>query len=339
MSPDSSGFGFQFQNFSTGTSGATNYYWDFGDGGTSTQENPFHTYTTSGWFTACLTISDSLASCTSIICDSINVGGSALCSPDFMWTSDTTNGVQFYQFNNNLPGMLFSWQFGDGDSSSLADPYHQYDSIGVYYACLTVFQLDSSGYIICTGTWCDSVYAGMNAMCAPQINASPDSSSWGNGNVNFSIYSSCSNIGNVTWDFGDGSTGTGMNPSHQYSATGWYWVCVDVEIDGIIYTECDSVFALRMVGIDEAAGFNIQELYPNPANDFMNITFSMNKSARVGMVLYDLTGRKVKMISEDEKISGQHREEIDLRSISMGMYILQVTVDKYVTSKRIIIYR
>jgi len=336
MYPDSAGTGFQFQNISTGTTGATNYYWDFGDNNSSTQENPFHTYSTTGWFMVCLTISDSAANCTSTVCDSINVGGSVFCDAYFNWNGDTTNGVQFYQFNNNLPNV---WTFVDGDSSSLADPYHAYAAAGVYNACLTVWQLDSLGSIICSSSYCDSVYTGLNAGCGPQINASPDSNSWGNGNMNFSVYSACGNINSVTWDFGDGTTGTGMNPSHQYSSTGWYHVCVDVEINGTIYTECDSIFAFRLVGVEEMTSLIISGLYPNPASTYINISYALNKSAQVSVSLFDLAGRKVKMISDGRKNSGLHIEVVDLQDISMGSYLLQLSTDGSVTTRRIIVNR
>jgi len=339
MYPDSTGLGFQFQNISAGTTGTTNYYWTFGDGGSSTLENPFHAYTTAGWFNVCLTITDSIASCTSTVCDTLNVGGTGLCNPYFVWNGDTTNGVQFYQFNNNLPGLYFEWDFGDGDSSALSDPYHQYAAAGVYYACLTVFQLDTNGFVLCTGSYCDSIYAGANAACAPQINAMPDSNSWGNGNVSFSVYSACGNIGNVTWDFGDGTTGTGMNSTHQYLSTGWYWVCVDVEINGIIYTTCDSVFALRLMGISEAADLIISGLYPNPASEYITVSYALSKPSQVSISLYDIAGRKVKEISEGRKNSGLHEEVIDLDGISMGMYLLQVSTGGSITNLRLIINR
>jgi PKD repeat protein len=338
MYPDSSGTGFQFQNLSTGTTNSTNYYWNFGDGNSSTLENPFHTYSTNGWYIVCLTITDSIASCTSTICDSINVGGSFLCNPYFTWNGDSTNGVQFYQFNNNLPNVFYSWNFGDGDTSGLADPFHQYAAAGVYYVCLTITQLDSNGFVLCTGNYCDSVYTGSNS-CAPYFYASPDSNSWGNGNMNFNVQSPCGVMGPITWDFGDGTTGTGSNPSHQYALTGWYWVCVDVEINGIIYHSCDSVFSFRLVGINEVADLSISGLYPNPASSYINISYALDKPSQVAITIYDLAGRKVKTISEGKKDSGLHLEVAGLEDISMGTYMLQISTDATITTRRIIVNR
>lgn len=45
------------------------YYWDFGDGSSSTIAFPSHTYATNGTYNVCLTVSD--GSCTSVFCDSV----------------------------------------------------------------------------------------------------------------------------------------------------------------------------------------------------------------------------------------------------------------------------
>ena len=60
-------------NNSTGTTSATNYSWSFGDGSTSNAQYPTHQYSTFGLYNLCLTISDSVAGCSSTYCDSIGL--------------------------------------------------------------------------------------------------------------------------------------------------------------------------------------------------------------------------------------------------------------------------
>ena len=52
--------------FSDASTGATSWFWDFGDGNTSTQQNPVHTYTTTGNYTITLTINNGACSSTNI---------------------------------------------------------------------------------------------------------------------------------------------------------------------------------------------------------------------------------------------------------------------------------
>lgn len=60
-------------NNSTGTTSNTNYYWTFGDGNGSNQQNPTHQYSNFGLHQICLTLYDSLNSCYSTFCDSVGV--------------------------------------------------------------------------------------------------------------------------------------------------------------------------------------------------------------------------------------------------------------------------
>jgi PKD repeat protein len=75
MYTDSISNGVNVVNSSTGSN--LTYFWDFGDGNTSTQAYPNYTYSTAGPFELCLTVSsDSL--CASTYCDSIGAGGVVL---------------------------------------------------------------------------------------------------------------------------------------------------------------------------------------------------------------------------------------------------------------------
>jgi PKD repeat protein len=60
-------------NSSTGTTTTTNYFWNFGDGTTSTAQYPTHQYGSFGLYNLCLTISDSISGCSSTYCDSIGL--------------------------------------------------------------------------------------------------------------------------------------------------------------------------------------------------------------------------------------------------------------------------
>ena len=62
--------------FSDSSIGATSWFWDFGDGDTSSQQNPYHTYTSEGWYFICLYVTD--GNCSDSICDSIYVLGNSI---------------------------------------------------------------------------------------------------------------------------------------------------------------------------------------------------------------------------------------------------------------------
>jgi len=133
----------QFTDLSTG--GATTWSWGFGDGVASTLRNPAHTYQTAGSFTVSLTASNSGGQGTRTRTDYIVVSTPA--SPpiaDFTANPLSGNAPLAVQFTDRSTGATsWSWDFGDGASSSLRSPSHTYQSAGSYWVSLKV--MNSAG--------------------------------------------------------------------------------------------------------------------------------------------------------------------------------------------------
>jgi len=91
---DSSGTVVHFTNTSTNTTIHTTYFWEFGDGNTSTDENPDHVYLHSGHYTACLFIQDTTTGCSSHFCHIIHVHHSGE-----MHHSDDQMAPQYFERN------------------------------------------------------------------------------------------------------------------------------------------------------------------------------------------------------------------------------------------------
>jgi PKD repeat protein len=136
------------------TDSSTNYpnawSWDFGDGSTSTLQNPMHIYTTTGLKS--VTLHAYLAANTSITntstkTDYINViaGGSGP-GADFSATPLTTtigSTVTFSDLSTGSP-TAWSWNFGDFSASTLQNPTHAYSALGLYTVNLTVSNLNGT---------------------------------------------------------------------------------------------------------------------------------------------------------------------------------------------------
>jgi PKD repeat protein len=120
------------------------YTWSFGDGITSTAANPSHTYSSAGSYSASLSVSDEVNTTTS---SSIAITVSALANqpPIASASANPTSGsapltVNFSSAGSSDPEgqpLTYNWAFGDGTSSTAANPSHVY-SAGSYVATLTV---------------------------------------------------------------------------------------------------------------------------------------------------------------------------------------------------------
>lgn len=116
---------------------ADEYLWEFGDGTTSTEENPSHTYTDAELYTVTLTASNAYYSAQAT--EQISVIDPY--PPTATFTIQNVGnfvpmGIQFENLSSN--GTSFDWSFGDGFYSSEVEPYHVYYGSGSFTVVLTV---------------------------------------------------------------------------------------------------------------------------------------------------------------------------------------------------------
>ncbi len=121
----------------------TSWSWNFGDGGTSTSQNPSHTYTALGTYTVSLTSTNSAGSDTETKTNFIVV----IAPPEAAFTVSQMNisagqSIQFTDQSKNNP-TSWSWNFGDGVTSTLKSPSHIYSVAGTY--TVTLIATNSAG--------------------------------------------------------------------------------------------------------------------------------------------------------------------------------------------------
>jgi hypothetical protein len=129
-----------------------------------------------------------------------------------------------------------------------------------------------------------------------------------------------------TWNFGDGNTGTGANPTHAYSANGTYTVtfiqenaCGADTVSSIVTVNC-------IVGTTLPQGAGIQ-LYPNPSNGLTALEFNLPAATPALIELTDVNG-KVIMHQSTQLSAGLSKVELDLSKFSTGMYLVRVVADE-----------
>jgi PKD repeat protein len=133
-----------FTGSATGGTAPYSYSWNFGDGSSSTAQNPSHTYSSAGTYTATLTVTDS-ASPANTATSSVTVTVSAVGNPLVATASATPTSGQIPvnvaftgTATGGTPPYSYSWNFGDGSSSTAQNPSHSYGTAGTYTATLTV---------------------------------------------------------------------------------------------------------------------------------------------------------------------------------------------------------
>ncbi|MEY3442512.1 MAG: hypothetical protein RLZZ519_793 [Bacteroidota bacterium] len=118
--------------FSDSSMYASSWHWDFGDGTTDSTQNPTHVYTADGNYTICLITENACGSDT--VCTSVTI----CLTPLNAVFSFTTTQFDVTFTDNSAGAGTYSWDFGDGGTSTNASPTHTYATNGTYVACLTI---------------------------------------------------------------------------------------------------------------------------------------------------------------------------------------------------------
>ncbi len=221
-------------NFTDNSGGNINsWLWNFGDSTTSTLQNPVHTFSNSGNFNVCLTVSDldsnGIVICTDTYCENTGVG---ICSASFYAYADSVNNtLDFYDYSSGTVN-AWLWDFGDGTTSTLQNPTHHYANGGYFNVCLTISHM-VNGSAICTDTYCQNT--AVNVPTTPDYYCDADFyfSESNPGTFAFNDYSFANQDGidvitGWTWNFGDGTTSNMQYPTHTYLLPGVYSVTLTI---------------------------------------------------------------------------------------------------------------
>ncbi len=148
--------------FNNTSLGGHDFLWDFGDGSTSTQENPVHLYPTTGTYTIKLTAYDT-TTCNKVHDTTFTITVNPKPTAAFTYTPVTPEVNKPTIFNNqSTGGVRYKWIFGDGEErtkTSMDTTMHQYNATGTYDVLLVTFnQFD------CTDTARNTVRALINPL-------------------------------------------------------------------------------------------------------------------------------------------------------------------------------
>ena len=226
-------------NFTNNSSGPASYLWDFGDG-TPASPNPSHTYTTSGNFNVTLIGTNSFGCQDTLVkINYIKIQPATVSLPGL----PVKNCVPFtYTFSSviNSPDAVVSylWDFGDGNSSTAANPSHTFAIVGNYKISLKI--TTASGCVATT-----SVINGVSAGNKPTANFSGSPLvACASTPIKFTDLSS-GNVNEWLWNFGDKATSNAKNPSHSYLDTGYFTISLTVRSSGCP----DSISFLKYIHI------------------------------------------------------------------------------------------
>jgi len=327
----------QFTNLSEGP--IEQYDWDFGDGGTSTNENPFHTYHQPGTYTVKLRVAGD-AGPDSLIQESMITVEAPPVMADFSGSPVTGRAPLSVQFSDLSTGDIVSWlwDFGDDETSTEQHPFHIYDQPDTYTVTLIVTGPYGENSRI-RPSYIDVQYA------PPEANFSADPvSGYAPLLVQFTNQSSGSSL-TYDWYFGDftvadGGTSDEVNPVYSYHAVGDYTVILkaigpdssDIIQQHHLIHVFDPTDVEKETTIPDA--YAIDQNYPNPFNLKTRIGYDLPERSLVNMVVYDSRGHRIKSLIQDTEQPGRHQVIWDGTNhsgqiVPTGIYLVKIGAGSY----------
>ncbi|HTA63733.1 MAG TPA: PKD domain-containing protein [Bacteroidia bacterium] len=347
-----------FTNTTTGADTNGVIHWNFGDGSyVQSPSSPSHTFQYNGTYYVSLQMGDSLSPCHGNHMDTItitNATNAPVCGAGFTDSVQVTAGtINFMNQSWGTSGTtIYSWSFGDGSSSNLQSPSHTYAYNGVYSVTLSISDSANS----CSSSVTNSVNitntGTVSCVASVTFNMHQDSLNTPGVWQAATIYSS--QVTSAVWNWGDGTSSTGLYPSHTYTAAGHYNICVMAFAscgDSSIICQNDSLYRANgtnsiisvtainagVAGIKAITKENTQvSIYPNPSAGVFTLSLTNIAATTAQINVTNILGEVI--YSTQEQVSnGTIAKQIDLANTANGAYFMKVIVGSQAYTSKLII--
>jgi YD repeat-containing protein len=131
-----------------------------------------------------------------------------------------------------------------------------------------------------------------------------------------------SNATSYFWDFGDGFTTVTQNPSHSFNVAGVYTVMLVAYNGNCTDTAYSTVTVLNNNSIADISDFDLK-IFPNPAENELNLTTSSPFVLNKKMTILDINGREVKVFNELKNST-----KMDISELQKGVYFVRIVTKK-----------
>lgn len=240
---------------------------------------------------------------------------------NFSYTSNSSGMVNFTNLTTGtVAATSYTWNFGDMTTASVFQLNHLYFSNGTYTVTLTA---SNNANPACISTFTQVVTVSIAVPCNLQSLFSYTLAP--NGLVNFTNLSTGTVAAtSYTWNFGDLTTATSIQPFHAYALNGTYTVTLMASNNATPSCKSTSSQVISIhskeVGITELESNNKILVFPNPSKGLVYIE-SLTAQLKE-FILYDSFGQeklRIKLSSESEKI--------DISSLPNGIYFYRLLSD------------
>lgn len=291
----------------------TNLVWDFGDGNTSTEDNPTHTYDEDGSYTVTLTKTNDCGNNTATI--SVDASASPTAAFNFIQSSKCAPAEVHY-VSESTESVSYDWAFEGGApaTSTEMNPTVTYDTPGEYNVTLVVTNDAGSETLVRENLI--KVFEEQEEDFEVETSQLDVTLNYPGPGID------------VVLDLGDGTTsefpGLFVDYVHTYTEEGTYIItlsgtdiCGDFEISKEV-----TVMTTSTEDIDDVFGEVL--LYPNPTTSDVHVSMQRLISDIEEIQITDLLGRRVRTIKDVNSVVSGNEIVLNLSGLNPGTYVISM---------------
>lgn len=101
----------------------------------------------------------------------------------------------------------------------------------------------------------------------------------------------------------------------------------------------NEVIGIQNLSTEIPADFKLSQNYPNPFNPVTNIEFSLPKSGMTKLTVFDITGKEVEKLVNQNLSAGTYKVDFDASPLSSGTYFYRIEAGDFVQVKKMILVK
>lgn len=310
------------------------YSWSFGDKTYATGKAVSHNYTANGTYKVCMKVGDSCLKCDTVICKEIVVSCFSKCiwkdkKPGFNYgNKDCVSTFEATNLHDSC--IVYKWYKDDVYLSSGRILTQTFTSNNYSNICLRLY--DSCNK--CDTSICKIIQYNCGAKC----NWKDTKAGWGYSKVGCNYRIEATNLHDscvtYTWLSGGKEIGTGRSLTYEFKTHDTAEICLKLRdtCKGCDTTICKALIKPCTSGL----GYGLYnqkevEVYPNPANGSFEVEKVIGQSITIKM--FDLLGTEVNAPIKENL----NAIFVDTKSVSNGVYLIQLNVNNQLITQKIII--
>ncbi len=133
--------------------------------------------------------------------------------------------------------------------------------------------------------------------------------------------------------FGQSSYGYSSIPSFNNATL------IGCVLDGILYGDTSFITGINQINSETPKSFLLFQNYPNPFNPKSNIKFQIAKLGEVKIVIYDILGREITFLVNQQLQPGTYEVEWDGSNYSSGIYYYSLVTTEFVETKKMVLIK